>query len=270
VKVGTFDPSIPLIVSFGGGTNSTAMLCGFRERGIKPDLVIFADTGNERDYTYEHVAAMTATVQMWWGIELETVYPTRKGKRWTLEQDCLKKGLMPSLAYGRRSCSQRFKHEPLEKRLVEWMRYWEHEHVTKAIGYGIDEPGRGKKAPDVKQLKMHLRETYWYPLREWRWDRAACVEAIKRHGLPLAGKSACWFCPSSKPSEVLKLRVEAPELLARALEIERRAQARNTTPRGLGGAKNLWANWLNNSDNQGVFVLDLEPMHIPCGCSDGN
>lgn len=31
-----------LAVAFGGGTNSTAMLCGFRERGIKPDLILFA------------------------------------------------------------------------------------------------------------------------------------------------------------------------------------------------------------------------------------
>lgn len=184
-KTGTFDPEIPLAVSYGGGTNSTAMLCGFRERGIRPAIVIFADTGNER-------------------------------------------------------------------------------------GYGFDEPGRGKKAPTSKTLKTNLRETYWYPLREWGWDRAACVAAIQRHGLPLAGKSACWFCPSSKPSEVLKLRDEAPDLLARALEIERRAQARNTTPRGLGGARNLWSNWLNDSDSQGVFVLDLEPVHVPCGCTDGD
>ena len=44
-----------LAVSFGGGTNSTAMLCGFRERGIKPDLIIFADTGAEMPHTYEQI-----------------------------------------------------------------------------------------------------------------------------------------------------------------------------------------------------------------------
>ena len=47
-----------LAVSFGGGTNSTAMLCGMYERGIKPDLLMFADTGSEYPQTYEHVAMM--------------------------------------------------------------------------------------------------------------------------------------------------------------------------------------------------------------------
>jgi 3'-phosphoadenosine 5'-phosphosulfate sulfotransferase (PAPS reductase)/FAD synthetase len=47
-----------LSVAFGGGTNSTAMLCGFRERGIKPDLILFADTGGELPETYEHVMEM--------------------------------------------------------------------------------------------------------------------------------------------------------------------------------------------------------------------
>ena len=33
------------LVSFGGGTNSTAMLIGMFERQIPVDLILFADTG---------------------------------------------------------------------------------------------------------------------------------------------------------------------------------------------------------------------------------
>jgi hypothetical protein len=33
------------IVSYGGGTNSTAMLIGLWQRGVKADLILFADTG---------------------------------------------------------------------------------------------------------------------------------------------------------------------------------------------------------------------------------
>ena len=35
------------IVSYGGGTNSTAMLVGLWERGERPDAIVFADTGGE-------------------------------------------------------------------------------------------------------------------------------------------------------------------------------------------------------------------------------
>lgn len=39
------DPNSPIIVSYGGGTNSTAMLIAMVLKGIKPDLILFADTG---------------------------------------------------------------------------------------------------------------------------------------------------------------------------------------------------------------------------------
>lgn len=43
----------PLIVNWGGGVNSTAMLVGMLERDIRPDRIIFADTWAEKPETYE-------------------------------------------------------------------------------------------------------------------------------------------------------------------------------------------------------------------------
>lgn len=258
-----------LAVSFGGGTNSTGMLCGFRERGIRPDVAIFADTGGEVPRTYEHVAVLAAKVQEWWGITLHTVHPVRAGKPITLEQDCVNKGLLPSLAYGRRSCSQRSKHEPMEKLLKALAKADGVTQVRKAIGYGADEYYRVKNKPLTGKLARGIVETYWYPLVEWNWRREDCVAAIERHGLPQPGKSACFFCPASKRSEVLRLRDEHPELLARALAMEAKAQARHRSLRGLGGANNLWADWLTMDEQQSRLMLDIEPMHAPCGCYDG-
>ena len=62
---------------------------------------------------------------------------------------------------------------------------------------------------------------------------------------------------------------DAPELLARALEIERKAQATITSPRGLGGQNNRWADWLAMDAAQAKLMLDIEPHEIPCGCVDG-
>ena len=40
-------PDCPLVVAYGLGVNSTAMLVEFARLDIRPDLVLFADTGLE-------------------------------------------------------------------------------------------------------------------------------------------------------------------------------------------------------------------------------
>ena len=44
-----------IVVSYGGGTNSVAMLVGLHERGLRPDAIVFADTGGEKPNTYGHM-----------------------------------------------------------------------------------------------------------------------------------------------------------------------------------------------------------------------
>jgi hypothetical protein len=48
----------PLVVSYGMGVDSTAMLVGMHARGIRPDLILFADTGGEKPETYAYEAVM--------------------------------------------------------------------------------------------------------------------------------------------------------------------------------------------------------------------
>ena len=260
-----------LAVAFGGGTNSTAMLCGMKDRGIRPDLLTFADTGAELPHTYEYVAMMQAVVKSWWGIELQTVRKLYKGEfNDGITGQCKRHGQMPSLAYGFRSCSVKYKHEPQDRLLKSAMRGAKVTHAIKAIGFDAGEGHRVKPEHlEPKPLTKKLTLQYWYPLVEWGWKRCDCVAAIKRHGLPQPGKSSCYFCPAMKRSEVFKLRDDYPELLEIALGIEDAAQENNRTHRGLGGKNNLWRNWLENEDAQGKFALDLEPAHLPCGCMDG-
>lgn len=51
------------IVSFGGGTNSTAMIIGMHLRKIPIDLIIFADTGAEQPHTYEFIDVFNEWLQ---------------------------------------------------------------------------------------------------------------------------------------------------------------------------------------------------------------
>ena len=43
------------VVSFGGGTNSTAMIIGMYLHKIPIDLILFADPGAEQPHTYEFI-----------------------------------------------------------------------------------------------------------------------------------------------------------------------------------------------------------------------
>lgn len=253
-----------LAVSFGGGTNSSAMLCGLYKLGIKPDVIIFADTGAEMPHTNAHVLEMRVRAGRWWGLDIVRVTP-----KTTIVEHCDKTAMLPSLAYGRRSCSQKFKHEPMEKCLKEWAKENGATEIVKAIGYGAEEGYRVNGKPTEKQLCKGLREQYVYPLVEWQWRREDCVKAIKCAGLTQPGKSSCYFCPGSKRSEVIALKQHYPELLERALEIEANSQKRHRTKIGLGGMGNLWSDWLAMDEAQIKMMLDIEPHEIPCGCLDG-
>lgn len=43
------------VVSFSGGKDSTAMVCGMKDRGMKIDLILYCDTGLEFPAMYEHI-----------------------------------------------------------------------------------------------------------------------------------------------------------------------------------------------------------------------
>jgi len=48
----------PLVVAYGLGVDSTAMLIEFTHQGIRPDLILFADTGGEKPETYAYLAVI--------------------------------------------------------------------------------------------------------------------------------------------------------------------------------------------------------------------
>jgi len=141
------------ILSFGGGTDSTAILCGWIERGLAPfDHILFADTGGERPHTYEHIERMQPYLA---ANGMPPITIVRKVKRnqtvQTLEQNCLDAHMLPSLAYGFKGCSQKFKIAPQEKyvnNLPGMKTLWKAGgKVNKFIGYEFSERRRWMKAP---------------------------------------------------------------------------------------------------------------------------
>lgn len=249
--------SRPLVVSYGGGVNSAAMLVGMKARGIRPDLILFADTGAEYPRTYESVAEWSS-----WSVRngmpsIETVRVM--GKHETLEAACLDNQTLPSIAYGFKTCSQRWKIEPSDKYMRHWLSVNGFEKYVKAIGIDASEPHRVRHYEDKRTVT-------WFPLVEWGWSRRACIEAIQAVGMPVPGKSSCFFCPSHKKSEVIRLYREHPELFDRAIQLERNAAEKATAVKGLGRNWS-WEQLVQIDEAQQKLFNDVVP--VPCMCFDG-
>jgi 3'-phosphoadenosine 5'-phosphosulfate sulfotransferase (PAPS reductase)/FAD synthetase len=97
-------PDCPLVVAYGLGVDSTAMLIEFVRRGIRPDLILFADTGGEKPETYQYLRVIRPFLARAGFPEVTVVrYQPKRAVYHTLEAQCLHTGTLPSLAYGGKS-----------------------------------------------------------------------------------------------------------------------------------------------------------------------
>ncbi len=214
-----------LVVSYGMGLDSTAVLVGLAQRGIRPDAILFADTGGERPATY----LLLDTINAWLrgvGFPEVTVVKLRKTQAVsysTLEEQCHYSVTFPGLAFGGKSCSQKWKGDVLDSHVSKHVAsdFVAGSEVVRIIGYdaGTKDMKRGKSAPRTGEATR-----WWYPLREWGWDRDECQRQVLAAGLPDVRKSCCFFCPANKEHEVLELADNHPDLARRAVALEDRAQ----------------------------------------------
>jgi hypothetical protein len=208
-------------VNFGGGVNSTALLLILHERGLRPDWVLFADTGSERPETYENVER----VQAWSrdvGFPFATVRWLRKdGSFESVHANCLRTEYLPSKAYGYSGCTWKWKIQPMAK----WRKQHGFEESVVSIGYDSGETRRVNKvkaACDDTERDESLR-LLWYPLIAWGIDRQACITALREKDWPVV-KSSCFVCPHMSWQEWSGLKVEHPQLFQTALRVEERAK----------------------------------------------
>jgi len=244
------------IITYGGGTNSTALAIACVKRNIPIDLVIFSDTGAEHPETYDYISYFSK-----WCVEngLGRIKIVKKaGNGETLEEECYRKKCLPSIAYGFKTCSQKYKIQPVDKYMNNWDKskaVWaKGEQITKFIGFDAGESHRVK---DFNDKKYNVD----YPLVRWDMDRDDCIQMIKDEGLCLPGKSACFFCPSSRISEIKALKAKHPGLADRAIAMEERAEL--TSIAGLGRSYS-WKNLLSTDD-----MFEDNYIEIDCGCYDG-
>lgn len=230
----------PLIVAYGLGVDSTAMLVGLQQRGERPDLIIWADTGDEKAATYAYLPVINAWLAKV-GFPQVTVVKLHRPKvgDLSLSASLLRLGTLPALAYGQHQCSLVWKIAPQHTFIKKWAPYQAAiaagVEVVNCVGYdaGPRDSCRQYKAEGKNTLGGSRNR---YPLIEWSWDREECIRQIEAAGLPVPVKSACFHCPASKNWEIEFLAKNEPELARRAIAIEAAAKlsGKAKTVAGLG------------------------------------
>jgi hypothetical protein len=257
-----------LIMANGGGTNSTALLIGLEAEQRRPDIITFADTGGEKPGTYAHIDIM----QEWCArvgfpeiTILKGAYPQQKIDG-GLYEECMRLGVLPSRVYGMGGCSMKWKRAPQDK-FTNAHPLVVADHAAgrkpiKLIGYDADEQRRAGR----ESFKNDAKYAYEFPLMDWGWTRDDCIQAIDDAGIARPGKSACWFCPSSRKTEVRELAVTHPDLMAKAIAMEVNAAPKLRDIAGLG-RQYSWGDLVATDD---MFPESYALTEMPCGCFDGD
>lgn len=207
----------PIVCSYGMGLDSTAKLGAMHMHGMVPRYIMFADVGSEHDQTYEYLPV----IQEWLArvgfppVTVVRYVPRRfKYERYVnIWENCVVNETLPSLAFGKKGCSLKWKAAPMDKHLesLDWVQetFKLGKQVQRLIGYdcGTQDIKRFTKAKEkVAAGKTNPKYHYVYPLQAWGLDRIGCAGIITQHmKLPLPHKSSCFFCPAMKQWEVAEL-----------------------------------------------------------------
>ena len=219
------------ILSLGAGVQSSCLALMAQE-GLtkhKPDFMIFADTGWEPKFVYEHVEYLKKAI---------TICPIITVERGNLREDLIKAanpepgsreeeksfaGRVPNPPLfaarpngGRvgmlyRQCTHDYKVIPIQKKMRELLGVKPRYRVPKDmiveqwIGISTDEAMR------MKEARMPWLTSRW-PLIEMKMSRADCLQwyrDIKKH--PMPGKSSCIGCPYHHNDQWKNMQKNYPE-----------------------------------------------------------
>lgn len=283
------------ILRYGAGVNSTAMLLLWLSERRRLDYVCFSDTGGERPVTL----AWVERVRLWLArhhpsVTFVVVRDTTK----TLEQHALDTKRLPSLAYGKRSCSVRFKIQPYIRWAIATIP--PPAPVIELIGFDAGEARRVNRGEQAESShKAHgERAKQLYPLFTDRVTREDCLRIVRATFGCVPPKSSCFFCPASSAHEVAALAVNEPDLFDRAVAIERNAFTPTreeeagvfvgdlfTVPTlaveippperqslwGIRANGKTWEDVGRLAQRQAAAQLPaIEGLDVPCGCADGS
>lgn len=254
----------PVVVAYGLGRDSTALLIELWKRGVRPDAITWADVGSEKAGTYAYLPVIQAWLRSVAFPEVTVVrYTPTRAPYETIEGNMVLNATLPGATFGLGSCTAKFKIEPQNKWTLRWQpardAWAAGKKVTKMIGFEAGEDHRLKRA-DAKAHSGKLnkldasRYRYVMPLMEWGLTLAKCIAIIQEAGLPVPPKSACMFCPNQHREEVEDL---TPDERSRVILIELSAEPFNQTVHG------LWREPRKKTDRPGSITAEILAKGYP-------
>lgn len=193
------------VVSFSGGKDSTAMLCGMKDRGMKIDLILYCDTSVEFPAMYEHIKQ----VERYVGIPITILRAEQTFEYLLLEHKVNvrdKENHPNDKGYSfpgsrLRWCTSKLKTDVIERFIRNLKNSYT---VIQYVGIAADEENR------VKNLN--------YPLIDWGMTEADCLKYCYEKGFDFGGlykifhRVSCWCCPLQSLEELRQLRKHFPDL----------------------------------------------------------
>lgn len=229
------DQGMLKVLSWGCGIQSTALavMSALGDYDLpKLDAAIFADTGWERQVTYD--------IRDWYGEWLEE----RGIKTYTIfggdirEDGARKKIEIPFWTENggplKRQCTVKFKVYPIMRQLRVLLGYPPSNTANppaKSVqlwqGISLDEYQRMKDS----QRKYIV---HYFPLVDKKITRQDCVDYLLSKNLPIPERSACIGCPYRLASEYIRMRDDAPIEFEEAIEFDEENRNNPLAKRGKG------------------------------------
>lgn len=183
------------VLSYGGGTQSTALLLKLLSQGIQIDEIIFADTQNEEQYIYDQIEKVNQYIIDKYYKSINIISTTSliddqikfyKGQLnrvdhipfWLVDNN----GNIGKLPFSQ--CSVAYKINPIRKYIRN---KYGLVNINMFIGYSIDEITR------VKDSKFK-NTVHHFPLIDWNMTKIDCIEYVKNELGFIPKSSVCYMC----------------------------------------------------------------------------
>jgi hypothetical protein len=224
------------IVSYGGGTQSTAMILMALECEYnlpRPDFGVYADTGGEPEFINEYVRYFIDYVKQKYDFDIFitqnkqglvhklTVEPSRiskSGNHYTSSVPPYftqsKDGKVGMLM---RQCTSDFKTNPIAKLINSKLGRGEKYRMW--IGISFDERSR-------MRISTNKRRENYYPLVDNFLRRVDGINFVNEMGLKPPQRSSCFFCPFHSNRYWQWLKDNHPSEFAKAVDFEKKIQER--------------------------------------------
>jgi hypothetical protein len=279
------------------------MLIAMVLKGIKPDLILFADTGAELPETYQWVNTFSDWLA---SNNFPPVTVTERGlvpatrerkaiiKNWNtfyknidwfcfslylgllsngnqlfeysnLYEKCITLKALPSRVFNRGECSINYKIRPQQSYLESLYGDILGEiKIRMFIGFHSEEIGRLiNKKEDPYETDFYRKE---YPLIEWGLNQKDCINLISSIDLGMPPKSSCFFCPNRKIKEVQELKQNHPDLYDAACFMEDNYKDRADKIIGLGRTWR-WSD-VDKLTTLEQSIIDNKQASRKCACID--